>query len=279
MHTSMDAKRTDKASESAIHDFALVTTYLPILGLTVRGKALVCFLYWCLYTVRTPVSGIIMVCASIVYVDALLLTSHLDKACGHLSLVALAVLAQQNTRECSDASVVALLVCDLLWSVCTSAEACNAVSSMRIHVPTIVKVLAACTFACAHVLLACVPASMLEMLVRAVLFYVLCSLVVLCAPFAPTHDRSTLGVLLMCAPVLFVHAYLAVAGVLLLVGTHARLIYSNVCGADAKRQNSHNGAAPLCEIDTKIVPRGPKQSESQDLTALLLAAKRMHGVL
>ncbi len=219
-----------------------------------------------------------MVCASIVYVDAMLLTSHLDKACGHLSLVALSVLTQQNTRECSDASVVALLVCDLLWSVCTSAEACNAVSSLRVHVPSTVKVLAACTFACAHVFLACVPASMLEMLVRAVLFYVLCSLVVLCAPFAPAHDRSTLGVLLMCAPVLFVHAYLAVAGVLLLVGIHTRLIYNSVRSADAKRQSSHQATVSLCEVDPKIVQRGPKQSESQDLAALLLAAKRMHGI-
>jgi hypothetical protein len=214
-----------------------------------------------------------MLCASVVYMDAMLLTSHLDKACGHLSLVALAVLTQQHARECSDAGVVALLVCDLLWSVGTSAEVCSTLCAWRVHVPVAVKVLAACIFACTHVLLACVPASMLEMLGRAVLFYILCSLVVLCAPFAPPQDRSTHCVLLVCAPVLFVHAYLAVAGVLLLVGTHARLIYNSVRCADAKRTDCQAAAS-----DGEHAPRAPKQSEYKDLTAMLLTAKRMHGL-
>lgn len=274
----METKRQDRGSEAILHDFALVTTYLPILGLTVRAKILVCLIYWCLYTVRVPAAGVTMLCASTIYMDAMLLNSHLDKACGHLCLVALAVLTQQNARECSDAGVVALLVCDLLWSVCTSAEVCSTLCSWRVHVPVSVKVFAACLFACGHVLLACVPVSMLEMLVRAVLFYILGALVVLCAPFAAHQDRSAHFVLLVSVPVLFVQAYLAVAGVLLLVGTHMRLIYNSVRCVEAKRNDQHSCSAPQSDAEPRPLQRGSKQSEHNDLTALLLAAKRMHGI-
>jgi hypothetical protein len=133
-----------------------------------------------------------------------------------------------------------------------------------LRLPVSLKVLAACLFECTHVLLACVPASMLEMLGRAVLFSILCSLVVLCAPFAPPQDRSTHCVLLVCAPVLFVHAYLAVAGVLLLVRTHARLIYNNVRCADGKRHGCQGGAGPTSDVDKEHAPRASVVNDDDD---------------
>jgi hypothetical protein len=277
----MDSRKQDRVSEAVLHDFVLVTTYLPILGLTVRAKTLVCLIYSCLYTFRIPMAGVMMLCASLVYIDALLLSSHLDKSSGHLTLVALAVLTQQHARECSDAGAVALLISDLAWSVCTSAEVCSSVSSWRVHLPMTLKVVGACVCACSHIILACAPASMLEMIGRAVLFYVLCSLVVLCAPFFPSQERSVHYVLFVCAPVLFVHAYLVVASVLLLVGTHARLVYQNVTGSDSFRvadsKRSTNVQGLSVDIEQKCSQRPSKHTDS-DLAAFL-AAKRTHGLL
>jgi len=266
----MDGKKQERGSDFVLHDFALVTTYLPVLGITLRAKMLVCLVYWCLYTVRLHFAAVTMFCASVVYIDAILFLSHVDQACGHLTLAGLAVLTQQHNHECSDAGVVALVVCDLVWSVCTSAEVCSSLFTWRVQVLPVIKVFAACCFACTHVLFACTAASMMEMIGRAILFYILCSLVVLCSPFTPHQDRSKQHVLLVCAPVLFVHVYIAVAGVLLLVSVHAYLIYSNVRCAEVKRQSVQS-----CHT---LESRSSKQNEQMDLTAKLLAAKRMHGM-
>lgn len=281
MSWSMEARKQDRVSEVVLHDFVLVTTYLPILGLTIRAKILVCLIYWCLYTFRIPMSAVMMLCSSLVYIDALLLTSHMDKACGHLTLAALAVLTQQHTRECSDAGAVAILISDLVWSVCSSAEVFSSVTSWRVHVPMTLKVAGACLCACSHIILACTPVTMFEMLGRAGLFYVLCALVVLCAPFFPAQDRSVHYVLLVCAPVLFVHSYLVVASVLLLVGTHARLIYQNVNCSDNPRvtdiRRTTNLQGSLTDSEQKCSQRTSKHTDS-DLAAFL-SAKRTHGLI
>jgi hypothetical protein len=274
----MDTRRHERGPEATLHDFALVTTYLPIIGLTLRAAILVSCMYWCMYTVHIPFSGVIVLSASVVYVDALLLNSQLDRAAGHLCLVALAVATQQHGRECSDVGTVLTWVCDLLWSACTSAEVISSVSALRNNVPTTVKVLAGCAFACAHVLLACSQMNALEMLVRAVLFYVLCSLVVLCGPFAPPPDRCSCSVLHLSAPVLFVHAYPALASVLLLVGAHARLVYFSFRGDGKRHANAAAVPAPG-ESESKQQQRAVKHSEYSELSAKLLAAKRAHGLV
>jgi hypothetical protein len=261
MREGMDLKRHERGSEAMLHDFALVTTYLPILGLTLRAGMLVAAMYWLMYTLRVPFAAVIILSASVVYVDALFLRSPLDCASGHLCLAALAVITQQHARECSDAATVALWVCDILWSACTSAEAVGCVSMLRAHVPAYVKVIAVCAFASMHVLLSCAAASMLEMLVRAGLFYVLCSLMVLCAPFAPPPDRTSCSALHVCAPLLFVHAYPTLASVILLVGAHARLVYNSM-----NKRGPNDGGATI------------KQSEYSDLAAKLQAAKRAQGM-
>jgi hypothetical protein len=218
----MDCRRHER---DALQDFALVTTYLPIVGLALRASLLVSALYWSMYTVRMPFASVLMLSASVVYVDSIFMRSQLDKEAGHLSLCALAVLTQQHARQCTDAMSVALCINDLMWSVFASVEVVGHVSTLRTPTSANVKTLIACAFASLHAVLDCFAMDMPEMLSRAVLFCVLCSLVMLCSPFAPKSDRSSCSVLLLCAPVLFVHVYPAVASVVSIVGLHARLVY------------------------------------------------------
>ena len=56
--------------------------------------------------------------------------------------------------------LVALLLPDLLWSVCSRAEVVILISSLRSHVPAHVKLLVACAFASTHVLFNCSAMSM-----------------------------------------------------------------------------------------------------------------------
>jgi hypothetical protein len=87
--------------------------------------------------------------------------------------------------------MVALMIINLVWSTLISAEVMGSVSGVRVHMPLQGKTVIDCAFASAHVLVGCASVGIFEMLVRAVLFYVLCSLVILCAPFAPPPDRSS----------------------------------------------------------------------------------------
>ena len=123
----------------------------------------------------------------------------------HLCLCALAVLTQQHERPCSDARAIVLLIVDLLWSVFASAEVVNNTTLTRAHLPLHVKLVAGCMFASAHVIFNCAALGLLEMLSRGALYYVLCSLVILCKPFYPV-DRGADSALHLCAPVLLLCA-------------------------------------------------------------------------
>lgn len=269
MRTCMDLRRHERCSDAVLHDFALVTTYLPILGLTLRAAILVSCMYWCMYTARFHFPGIIVLSASVVYLDSMVLRSPLDEAAGHLCLCALAVLTQQHARECSDLSTVAVLIIDLVWSTLISAEVIGSVSGVRVRMSLFLKTALACALASAHVLFSCSAVGVFEMLVRAVLFYVLCSLVILCAPFAPPPDRTSCSALHLCAPVLFVHVYPTLASVLVVVGAHIRLIYTSV---HRRKQD----ASP----DTRDAPeaRTGRPADYSELSAKLQAAKRAHGM-
>jgi hypothetical protein len=277
MQTRMDGR----ASEAALHDFALVTTYLPILGLTLRSSLLISVLFWCLYTVRLPFQAVLMLASSLVYVDGLLLGSRFDRACGHLCLCALAVLTQQHEHSCSDVRSAVLLINDLLWSVFASAEVVSSTAAARPQAPLHVKLVLGCVFASAHVLCNCAVVGLLEMLARGVLYYVICSLIVLCAPFCPGPERAGRGasVLHLCAPVLFVHLYPLLASVLVIVGMHARLIYSTVSDHALRApQKASQWTPPKAPQKT---PQKPHQSDAEypDLVLQLQAAKRAHGMV
>jgi hypothetical protein len=138
----MDSRRQERNAD-AFQDFALVTTYLPIVGLALRASLLVNAMYWSMYTVRMPFPAVVMLSASVVYVDSIFLQSQLDKEAGHLCLCALAVLTQQHARPCTDAMSVAICISDLLWSVFVSVEVVGHVSTLRNPVSAHVKVLIA----------------------------------------------------------------------------------------------------------------------------------------
>jgi hypothetical protein len=270
MHTGMDAR-----AEVVLNDFALVTTYLPILGLTLRSSLLISVLFWCIHTVKLHSQAVLMLTSSLVYVDALFLGSRFDRACGHLCLCALAVLTQQHERLCSDARSVVLLINDLLWSVLASSEVVCSTTVANQQLPQHVKLVLGCVFASTHVISNCAVVGFLEMLARGVLYYVLCSLIVLCAPFCPNPDRGGKGVLHLCAPILFVHLYALLGSVLVIVGMHSRLIYCTV--SDKAPQTipkaSLRAKAPLKTSQTPL-----QSGADPDLVAQLQAAKRAHGM-
>lgn len=280
MRARMDVRMDVRASE-ALHDFALVTTYLPIVGLTLRSSLLVSVLFWCLYTVRLPFQAVLVLASSLVYIDGLLLRSHFDRACGHLCLCALAVLTQQHERSCSDARSVALLTTDLIWSVFASAEVVGSTTLARAQLPLHVNLVLGCVFACAHVLCNCAVVGLLEMLARGVLYYVLCSLIVLCAPFRPDPSADPRGasVLHLCAPVLFVHLYPLLASVLVIAGMHARLIYSAVSGNALKAPLKPAQKTPPKAPHRTPHKAPPSDAEYPDLVQQLQAAKRAHGMV
>jgi hypothetical protein len=283
MKPRMEARRHERCSEAMLHDFALVTTYLPILGLTLRAALLVSFVYWCMYSVALTFPGVIMLTASIVYLDSMLMRSHTDMASGHLCLCALAVLTQQSARQCSDGGMLAMMIIDLVWSTLVSADMVGSIIGVRVHLSPQSKALLACAFASAHVLVGCSSIAFFEMLMRAVLFYVLCAIVILCAPFVPLahsgSERSACSVLHLCAPVLFVHLYPTIASVLVVVGSHARLIYSSI-----HRRKQESGKAEPASDTRGVSSRVGKSSEySQyseysELAVKLAAAKRAHGI-
>ncbi len=96
----MDPSSTS-GCESNLQDFALVTMYLPILGLTLYDSLIVStgactLMYWSMYTAHIAFPVVIMLSTSMVYLDSLLMCSQLDKACGHLCLITLAALTQQH---------------------------------------------------------------------------------------------------------------------------------------------------------------------------------------
>jgi hypothetical protein len=74
--------------------------------------------------------------------------------------------------------------------------------------------------------------------------------------------------------VLFVHLYPTIASVLVLVGSHARLIYTSI----QRRKPDLGRTEPDSVTRREASPRGGKSSEYTDLAAKLVAAKRAHGI-
>jgi hypothetical protein len=158
------------------------------------------------------------------------------------------------------------------------SEKVGSISCVRMQLPPHSKALLACAFASEHVLVGCSSIAFFEMLMGAVLFYVLCAIVILCAPFVPPSvqsdsERSACSVLHLCAQVLFVHLYQTIASVLVVVGSPARLIYSSM-----HRRKQESGKAEPASDASDVSPRVGKSREYIDLAMKLAAAKRAHGI-
>lgn len=259
----------DKLSETSdvpvMYDFTLVTTYLPIMSLTVRGCVFVVILYWCTHTCAMPLQAVIVLSASLVYLDVLLLSCNsLDRKCGYLGVCALAYLSQQQSYQsfgCSEPKSVVLWVNDLLWSVLASAEVVSNANSTQMHIPMPVKVCILCVFATVHVVLNCAAVSIAEMLLRVVTYFLLCSLMVLCAPFAPAPQKSSCAVLHLCVSVLFLHVYAMLASALVIVGIHVRLIYTNVSALNQRSGGRAEVGHGRAEAGHGRAEAGPRDRE------------------
>jgi hypothetical protein len=81
-------------------------------------------------------------------------------------------------------------------------------------------------------------------------------------------------VLHLCAPGVFVHLYPTIASVLVLVGSHARLIYTSM----QRRKPDLGRTEPDSVVRRKASPRAGKSSEYSDLSMKLATAKRAHGI-
>ncbi len=78
----------------------------------------------------------------------------------------------------------------------------------------------------------------------------------------------------LCVLVLFVHLYPTIASVLVLVASHARLIYSSM----QQHKPDLGRTEPDSVARREASPRAGKSSEYRDLAMKLAAAKRAHGI-
>lgn len=236
-----------RSNDNALYDFTLVWTYLPVLIIILRSGVLLAILYWWIFTINLSQHGVLMLCAGLVYIDSLLMhNNHFDRSCGHLCACALAVLTQHGValdRDSSPTETVVLIACDLLWSACAGAEVLARTAGLSVSLSYLSKVVLCCIFASTRVMLGSGSMGLLQSMFRSALYYVLCSLLILCAPLVRQQERcaslslQSSSVVYMCAHVLFVHLYAVIASVLVIVGIHARLIYRTLYarGDDAAR--------------------------------------------
>lgn len=218
------------------YDFTLVWTYLPVLIIILRSVFFLSFLYLWLFAINMSPQGVLMLCASIIYIDSLIMHSnHFDRSCGHLCACALSVLTQHSStleRHGSPMDEIVVVACDLLWSVCAGVEVLTQTTELSTSMSHLTKVVICCTFASTRVIFSSTSLGFLDMILRSALYYVLCSVLILCTPLVRRHDRSaslngfqSSSVGYMCMHVLFVNLYVIIASVLFIVGLHARLIY------------------------------------------------------
>ena len=264
-------------------DFSLVTTYLPIVSLCARACVLVVVLYVAMYTIRLPFSAVLMLAACIVFLDVWWSRQSLfDMTCGHLLLCALAITTRpQQVLACSDSVQIALWVVDFVWCLASSFEICSIAWNLQVRVPVICKVLLAQAFAMSHVLLVCgetARVSMLEMLVRVLLYYVFASILILSAPFMPGMDRSHCSI---CIPVmsvhfLFAHPYPLAGSMLVFILVHTRLLYCAFKGNDTGDREEFEEEAMRGHKGTPS-KTSPDARQQEQLLAMLQAAKAAHG--
>jgi hypothetical protein len=229
--------------DNAPYDFSLVSTYFPVLVLVARGTFCVVLMNWITTTLGLELQTVCMVTVCFVYIDSILMhDNNFDRACGHLCMCALAILTQQQGRVCSSTESVLVIVCDLLWSACAGVEVILRTTGGRMQGKQLNKIVLSCAFACTRVGLSCNALGFVQSIFRTWLYYVLCSLLLLCSTFLPHNDSllHSSSVVYICAHVFFVHIYAVIASVVVIVCVHGRLVYLHVAHDDVV--NKHTSA-------------------------------------
>lgn len=278
--TSRDKQYVDS------YDFMLVTTYIPVLSLCVRSTLFVFTVHWLTVTFWLPWHVLVVFAACVVYIDACMMKSlSVDRACGYLCMCALAVLAQPSAHvatACTEGTAFFLMGQNLVWSFLSTFEIVSCVTGVHAKIPFIAKVVIVSIMALMHASIACTPVGVLEMMCRAIVFYVMCAMAMMCLRFTlvPEHERKNfVAVIPHCfAHVFFVHLYAVLASMLFVVVVFARMVVRCV----QSRPPDQEQALPTRRHDATAVKRmSPKpldssREEREDHTELLrklLAAK------
>ena len=212
-------------------DLALVTTYLPIVSLCSRATILVCTLYFLRDSLQLPLTTCLMLAACLVFLDCWHFQhSVFDHTSGHLFLCALAILTQQNTISiCTENMHMLSLIIDFVWCLFASFELCSCIWNLRIKLSMLLKVLIVQGMAMTHTIFACGSNSnysIVEMLLRVVLYYVITAVVILSGPYLAGADKThyRVSVPLVCAQLLFVHIFSLLANISVFVAVHMRIV-------------------------------------------------------
>ena len=216
--------------EEQHYDLSLVTTYLPCVVLCMRGFLLVTGLYFARVYVE-PQTCVILVCG-LVYLDAWQFKRNaFDRTCGHLCLCAMATLAQSHhcveNTYISQYNSLLLWLCDLVWGVLSAFDVVGAILGMRSPVMPSAKICLLTALATTHTHFQCQGTHLPDMLLRTLLYYLLCAMLIFCGPMIPNFDRNAhnSNVLHVCCHLLFVHAYIMLGSVFIISGVHGHLIY------------------------------------------------------
>ena len=272
------------------YDFLLVTTYVPVLWLCTRATITVLLVHWLVFFLEVPWHAVAMVTACVVYVDAWMMRSHsMDSTCGYMCACALALLTQPLKQRCPESASAMLWFEDLAWSFVATFEVVGSVSGIFVPLPFALKILIGGALAVFHVLGSCASTGALEMVLRAVLFYVMCAVCVLCLKFTNVREAERKNYTSMiphaCMHVFYVHLYAALAGFLLVLGAHVRLVFEHSrkgSGADVEQQGAgarrpERAAEPVPKKPPGGAARSDEGGKYLELVRSLQAAKAAGG--
>ena len=175
----------------------------------------------------------------------------------------------------------------------------------------LLKVLIVQCMAIAHIMFACginSHYSILETLLRVVLYYVMTAVVILSGPYLAGADKThyRVSVPLVCSQLLFVHIYSLLANILVFVVVHTRFVCTGVTGVQAtdddykideeqalgaafhqpasmsnktnKSNKSSIPSIPSIPSITQTMHDSSENGEQKQLLAMLLAAKKQNNL-
>ncbi len=173
--------------------------------------------HWLVFFLEVPWHAVAMVTVCVVYINVWMMRSHLmDSTCGYMCACALALLTQPLKQRCPESASVMLWFEDLAWSFVATFEVVGSVSCIFVPLQFALKILIGGALAVFHVLGSCASTGALEMVLRAVLFYGMCAVCVLCLKFTNVREAERKNYTSMiphaCMHVFYVHLYAALAG-------------------------------------------------------------------
>lgn len=265
---------------------------MPVIVLCARATVIVLLVHWLVFFLEIPWHAVAMVTACLVFIDAWMMRSHgLDSVCGYMCMCALALLTQPLKQRCAESTGGFLWFEDFAWSFVSTFEVVSSVSGMCLPVPFVLKISIGCALAVFHVIGSCASIGALEMVLRAVIFYVMCAVSLMCLKFTNVRDAERRNYTSMIPHasmhVFYVHLYAALAGFLLVLGVHGRLVFEyGRRSASADIEQPAHSPRPRRGAEKKTVEWRQEAAGSRDdrdeyseLVRKLHAAKAASGVV